>query len=211
MWLSTTISARRTLRAWDSACEVSSSSRTRRSSSSVAVQGEISRMLAPHVGAIDAVDVSAAMLAKPRSMPGGEHSAIRWIHGRAEEVAFDPPYGLAIAGDSLHWMQWETVLPRVRVALDRGAHLALVSAITAPTPWSSPLSVAIARYSVMREFERYDLLEVLEGRQAPQTDRARLDRRRALYAQHRRVHRCIARDVRLGPRTDGERRRASIR
>jgi SAM-dependent methyltransferase len=44
--------------------------------------GKITRVLAPHVGRIDAVDSSRAMIERARTLPGGSHPAIRWIEGR---------------------------------------------------------------------------------------------------------------------------------
>jgi SAM-dependent methyltransferase len=120
-------------------------------------------MLAPHVERIDALDVSAPMLAAAHVMPGGGHPAIRWMLGRAEDVDFDGPYSLAVAGDALHWMDWDVVLPKVRVTLAPGAHLAIVSARCEP-PWSGELLRPIRRYSAMQDFQRYDLIEELAAR-----------------------------------------------
>ncbi|HYM14865.1 MAG TPA: class I SAM-dependent methyltransferase [Dehalococcoidia bacterium] len=125
--------------------------------------GEIARMLAPHVGRIDAVDISAPMLEAARSMPSGDHPAIAWIHAPAEHAPLAPPYGLAISGDALHWMDWEVVLPKVRAALAPRAHLAIIGAKCEP-PWSAQLLDPIARYSVMPDFERYDLIDELTAR-----------------------------------------------
>lgn len=123
--------------------------------------GEITRMLAPHVERVDAVDISAPMLAKALAMPGGDHPAIRWMHGAAEDAVLDPPYALAFAGDALHWMQWQTVLRRVDDALATGAYCALVSAKTVDEPWTAGLLGPIQRYSMMRDFEPYDFIELL--------------------------------------------------
>ncbi len=125
--------------------------------------GEITRMLAPHVERIDAIDVSAPMLGRGRAMAGGEHAAIHWIQGKAEEIEFGGPYALAVSGDALHWMEWEVVLPKVRAALAPGAHLAIVSA-RYEAPWLEQLMAPIVRYSAMQDFERYDLVEELAAR-----------------------------------------------
>jgi len=125
--------------------------------------GEITRALAPHVARIDAVDISVPMLDAARAMPGGAHPAIRWIHGAAEDVPLTAPYALAVAGDALHWMNWEVVLPRIRAALALGAHLAVVNAISEP-PWASQLLDPIRQCSVMQDFERFDLIDELVAR-----------------------------------------------
>jgi len=131
--------------------------------------GEISRMLAPHAERIDAIDISEPMLAKARSMAGGDHPAIRWIQGAAEDVVLTPPYALAVAGDALHWMDWDVVLPRVRDALSPGAVLAIVSAVAPEPPWWAGLQEVIRRHSVMQDFVRFDLIGGLAARGLFQT------------------------------------------
>lgn len=126
--------------------------------------GEIARMLAPHVERIDAIDISAPMLARARTMSAGDHPAIRWIEAAAEQTPLEGPYALAVAGDALHWMQWEVVLPRVAAALSPGAYLAIVTAASLEPPWHRELSVVIPRYSTMRDFEPFVLVDELERR-----------------------------------------------
>jgi trans-aconitate methyltransferase len=75
--------------------------------------GEVARRIAPRVALVDAVDLSSAMLAKGKGLPGGEASNLSWIEGEIETVALTPPYGLITAASSLHWMEWSVVLPRL--------------------------------------------------------------------------------------------------
>src|SRR6266487_724269 len=75
--------------------------------------GDIARRLAPLVDRVDAVDFSAGMIEIGRDLPCGTASNIRWIIGKLEDVPLDPPYALVTAGESLHWMDWEIVLPRL--------------------------------------------------------------------------------------------------
>lgn len=126
--------------------------------------GEIARTLAPHSERLDAIDISAPMLARAATLPGGDDPRICWIHGSAEDAPLDPPYALAVAGDALHWMNWETVLPRVRAALAPGAVLAIVTAEHYGHPWAAQLQEAYARYSTMRNFERYNIVDELVKR-----------------------------------------------
>jgi SAM-dependent methyltransferase len=125
--------------------------------------GEITVALAQHVERIDAIDVSRQMIEKGRSMPGGDHAAIRWIVGRAEDAPLDGPYGLAVAGKSLHWMDWDIVLPRLAGALAPGAVLAIAVSID-PPPWAEDLHPLISRYSAIQNWENADLIGLLEGR-----------------------------------------------
>lgn len=89
--------------------------------------GFVARPLASLVDRVDAVDASAAMIEHGKRLPGGDHRRLTWIVGRAEDVALRPPYALATAGDSLHWMDWDVVLRRLAVVLSPGGSLAIIS------------------------------------------------------------------------------------
>ena len=83
---------------------------------------ECSRRLAPFVERIDAVDPSAAMLAVGRGQPGGDAPNIHWHNAAAEEFETERRYDLIITALSLHWMDWEVVMPQVRaLAANRAA------------------------------------------------------------------------------------------
>jgi SAM-dependent methyltransferase len=89
--------------------------------------GFVARPLAPLVDRVDAVDIAAAMIEEGRRLPGGDHPHLQWIVGRAEDAPLRPPYALVTAGDSLHWMDWEVVLPRIGGVLTVEGALAVVS------------------------------------------------------------------------------------
>lgn len=116
--------------------------------------GFITRPLAPRVGRVDAVDLSAAMIAEAKGLPGGDHPGITWIVGRAEDVELRGPYGLITAGDSLHWMEWRAVLPRVSDVLSPAGAFAVLSVDATIVPEDEDLTVATAtlvrRYSTYR-------------------------------------------------------------
>ena len=97
--------------------------------------GKLARTLAPHVGRVDAVDFSAAMIEQGRASPGGDHPGIRWILSPVESAPLDPPYALAVAGASFHWFDQERVLARLRGLLGAGAVLAVLDG---DTPWRPP-------------------------------------------------------------------------
>jgi trans-aconitate methyltransferase len=75
---------------------------------------------------VDAVDPSAGMLDRGRSLPGGDAPNLAWIHGTAEAAPLRGPYALIVAGASLHWMAWDVVVPRFRDLLNPGGVLAVV-------------------------------------------------------------------------------------
>ncbi len=126
--------------------------------------GEIARVLAPRVDRVDAVDISAPMLEAARAMPGGDQPSIRWVESPAEDFDYAGPYGLAVAGRSLHWMDWERVLPALARSLSPDGPLALVEANPQDAPWQAKLDEIIPRYSTMQNFEPYNLEELLVRR-----------------------------------------------
>ena len=73
--------------------------------------GELARRLAPLVDRVDAVDVSAPMLELARTLPGAER--VHWRNARIEDVELETRYDLVVAGDSVHWFDWEVALPRI--------------------------------------------------------------------------------------------------
>jgi ubiquinone/menaquinone biosynthesis C-methylase UbiE len=110
--------------------------------------GALARRFPPSIERIDAVDPSVAMIARGRSLPGGDDARIRWIVGRAEDAPLSPPYGLITVGASLHWMQADVVLPRFRDALAPGARLAIVDTETTHSgEWRPEMLAIIRRYS----------------------------------------------------------------
>ena len=129
--------------------------------------GSIARRLAaraPYVARVDAVDVSAPMLALARTLPGSDLPNLRWILGPAETAPLDPPYALATAGESLHWMDWETTLPRLAVTLTPHGMLACVHRTVVDDPWERDVFPLIVKYSTVRDYERYDLIALLTER-----------------------------------------------
>lgn len=98
--------------------------------------GKITLGLIDRIDRADAVDPSDAMLRVARRLPGADSAKIRWMHSTIEEAQLDPPYGLTVAGLSIHWMDLERTLPRFADALADGAMLALLDG-DAPVdpPW----------------------------------------------------------------------------
>lgn len=126
--------------------------------------GEIARRMAPRVERVDSVDLSPAMLEVAHAMPGGDSPRIRWIAGAAETAPLTPPYGLITAGASLHWMDWDVVLPRLRDALAPGGLLACLDVVQIGVPWQDDLTGIFARFSTNREFRPYNVIEEIERR-----------------------------------------------
>lgn len=123
--------------------------------------GNIARNFVERVERIDAVDFSQAMIEQGKQLPNGDHPRLRWLYGRVEDVALDPPYALITAGASLHWMDWNVVLPRFRELLVPGGYLAVVGHDTKPDPWSS-LNEKLRSYRADSKDYSYNMLQELE-------------------------------------------------
>jgi SAM-dependent methyltransferase len=127
--------------------------------------GDVTLGLLGRADRIDAVEPSSAMLSVARGRPGADDAAIRWISSTAETAVFDGPYSLAIAAESLHWMEWGVVLPKVAAALAPGALLAVAErGIFGPLPWDVEMGRLVAKYSTNREYRPYDLVGELTSR-----------------------------------------------
>jgi SAM-dependent methyltransferase len=126
--------------------------------------GPLARFLTEGADRVDAVDFSAEMIRNGERLPGGNHPGLRWIVGAVEDAPLAPPYGLVTAGQSLHWMEWDRVLPRLERALAPDGFLAIVELRIDPPPWEEELRKIIPKYSTNRDFEPTDLLAELTSR-----------------------------------------------
>jgi SAM-dependent methyltransferase len=127
--------------------------------------GDISRPLAPLVDRVDAVDPSRAMISRGQTLPGGQHPHIHWTVSSAEDFSYPQGYALVIAAESLHWMDWYTVLPQIHQSLTGQGRMAIVLGRGfRDEPWAASLGRLIAQYSTNREYQPYDLVEELTRR-----------------------------------------------
>ncbi|HEX6763671.1 MAG TPA: class I SAM-dependent methyltransferase [Gaiellaceae bacterium] len=127
--------------------------------------GELSRRLASRVERVDAVDASKAMVERGRGQPGGDASNLRWHIGRVEEVVLDGPYTLALAGDSIHWFDWEVALPRLAGVLADDGVLAVVRRDwLREEPLRARLAPVYRRHSANTDFRPLDPVDELERR-----------------------------------------------
>ncbi|ADD40019.1 Methyltransferase type 12 [Stackebrandtia nassauensis DSM 44728] len=127
-------------------------------------EGAIARPLATRVDRIDAVDVSAAMIAAGRQRPGGQAANIRWIHSDVESATLDGPYALVTAGASLHWMRWPDTMNRLVPLLSPNAKLAIVDHGPRDLPWQDELLAIIKRHSRNPDYDpSFSIVDFLVG------------------------------------------------
>src|SRR5579859_5427133 len=125
--------------------------------------GILARMLATESEAIDAVDCSAGMIELGRRLPGGTDPRIIWQISPMETAQLHGPYALIVAAASLHWMDWECVLPRMAEQLAPGAVLALIDNPIQPAPWDPLIGPIISRYSLNRDFSPYTCSTIVDA------------------------------------------------
>ncbi len=126
--------------------------------------GDIARSLARRVAQVDAIDISERMIAAGRSLSNGDAPNLQWQVSPIESAELANTYGLIVAGESLHWMDWEVTLPRLASALAPGASLVIVERDAQLSPWSEHLLKLITRYSTNRDFRPYDIVDELQQR-----------------------------------------------
>ncbi len=116
-------------------------------------EGALARPLAGLVDHVDALDISAEMMAAGRRRPGGGQPNLRWILGAAESAPLGGPYALVTAGASMHWMSWPQTLPRVAAAMTPCAYLAIVEHGPRDVPWQSDLLEILRRHTRHQSYD----------------------------------------------------------
>lgn len=124
--------------------------------------GYIARNFVERVEGVDAVDFSRNMVEMGKTLPNGDHPHLRWIFGPVEEVELYPPYGLVTAGESLHWMDWNRVLPRFHSLLIPDGYLAIIQHDNLSDSWVDMLSKLIPRYSTNKDYSPFDMIAAFE-------------------------------------------------
>jgi SAM-dependent methyltransferase len=127
--------------------------------------GNLARPLARRMEHVDAVDRSGEMVSRGRLMDGGDAANLRWVVGRVESADVEPPYGLVVCGDSIHWFDWPVALPAFARWLSPDGHLAVVG-----RDWlleaelSKRLAEVYGRSGINLEYRNLDPVEELERR-----------------------------------------------
>ncbi len=124
--------------------------------------GNIARHMVEVVERVDAVDFSAAMIERGKALPNGDHPKLNWLLSTVEDAPLHPPYGLITAGQSIHWMEWNVVLPRLAALLAPESYLAIVNVDERPDSWNADVGPLIRRYSTNQDYVPFDMLQAWE-------------------------------------------------
>ncbi|MCI0577434.1 MAG: class I SAM-dependent methyltransferase [Chloroflexi bacterium] len=127
--------------------------------------GFLARPLAAIFEQVDAIDISPAMIREAKRLPNGDAPNLSWITGRVEDIPLQPPYDMITAGDSLHWLAWETALPRFADLLTADGYLVVLTIRSLPTPWDGRLLPIVQRYSTNQAYRPVELIDELVKRQ----------------------------------------------
>ena len=121
--------------------------------------GEIARAMAARVGRVDAVDFSERMIARARTLPGGNNPRITWTVSHVETARLTGPYGLITAAGCLHWFDLNVVMPRFSDILSPSGYLAIVE-----REWQTGIrdSDIIGEFSANRDFKSWDMVDALQ-------------------------------------------------
>jgi SAM-dependent methyltransferase len=126
--------------------------------------GALARRMVGFAERVDAVDPSAAMTREGRRLPGGADPRLHWIQGRAEEAPLSPPYGLVTAGASLHWLDLDRALARVRDGLAPDAVMAVADTEIVHGSYRAELEAVIRAHSeVEHHTETAEFMEELNA------------------------------------------------
>jgi trans-aconitate methyltransferase len=124
--------------------------------------GNIARGLVADVDRVDAVDISASMIAQGRTLPSGDDPNLHWICNPIETADLAPAYHLIVAAASMHWFDWPRALPRFAQHLATDGYLALVETTSAPQPWDSAVGNVLARFSLNQDFQPYNIQTIAQ-------------------------------------------------
>lgn len=127
-------------------------------------RGDLTIELARRVDHLDAVEPSPAMLASAHRREGSQRPNLHWHQMTAEQFQPQRQYALVLAGQSLHWMDWEVVLPMIAHVLIAGGMLAIIERQVLQRPWDQTVLELIPHYSTNQDFVPYDIVEELASR-----------------------------------------------
>jgi len=126
--------------------------------------GALARRMVGFAERVDAVDPSSAMIREGQRLPDGANERLHWILGRAEDAPLLPPYGLITAGASVHWLDLDKGLARLRDALAPDAVVAIADTDNLHGPYSPEVRAVIREHSELdHHTETPDLIEELDA------------------------------------------------
>lgn len=77
-------------------------------------------------------------------------------------MELEPPYALVTAAESLHWMEWDVVLPRLARILTPHGLLAILNVEEQPVPWHEGYRQIEQRFTNNPAYQPFDWIGALE-------------------------------------------------
>lgn len=122
----------------------------------------VARALAQRGRRVTALDPAEGMIALAENLEGGASPLLDWVSESAESFAYPHQYGLVVAAQSLHWMDWDVVFPALKRSLSPGGWFAVVGGRQQPLPWNDELVALIKVYSSVRTWVDRDIFALLD-------------------------------------------------
>lgn len=112
------------------------------------------------LGPVEAVDISAPMVAAGRARLGPQ-ADVRWHVSTVEAAPLEGPFGLAVFGDSIHWLDWDPLFARLSELLHPRGWLALVARHYGEPSWWPAVAAIVDRYHTIPDYTPYDSVALL--------------------------------------------------
>ncbi len=126
--------------------------------------GDLTEGISHFADRIDAIDFSSEMLEIAKARLSNHLDKIHWHYLAAENFESIHKYDLICAGQSLQWMAWDVLFPKLRLLMTENASLAIVNRKICPCKWDSEIIPLIVKYSTNQDFQSYNLITELMSR-----------------------------------------------
>jgi SAM-dependent methyltransferase len=127
--------------------------------------GDLTFDLSPYVAELVAIEPSFEMLSAALKRHASVPRNVRFVLASAEKFEPRERFSLVVTAESLHWMDWALVLPKIARWLSEDGLLAIVTARSfSGHAWEQELRALIARSSTNQDYRAYDLIAELTQR-----------------------------------------------
>ena len=120
--------------------------------------GEIAIPLAQRGMTVTAIDASQAML----DIASQSETKVRWINATVEDFEFTNPFDLITCANSLHWLDWHTVMPKFSKLLSHNGLMAVIhGGDLKGLKNESKIIELISQFSTNQDYQPFNLFDEL--------------------------------------------------